>query len=198
MSASTQHLAGLDAVDGERGDPGEHVRNSTENRVTRVCPSVLFCENYSCKIEHNWHDPTPTCDTFFPSLYGRWTTTPDTTLGQAGEQVAAEHLAASDTRSWSANYRTRWGASWNIVARPRWARWRSCEVKGAAGGRARGRAVRRGRARQAGPGAEDGPAAGCWRTGDRPYAAVIRFDAIGRHVRRVRATAVAGTPGGRV
>ncbi len=97
-------------------------------------------------------------------------------LGRAGERLAAEHLRRLGYEIVERNYRTRWGEL-DIVARSE-RTLAFCEVKTRrAGGRAGGPfdAV--------GPGkrAQVRRMAGRWlvERRDRPYADVIRFDAIG-------------------
>jgi putative endonuclease len=97
-------------------------------------------------------------------------------LGQTGEQLAAEHLLRLGYEIVERNYRTRWGEL-DIVAR-RGTTLAFCEIK-----------TRRDGGRAGGPFDAVGPAkraqvrkmAGRWlvERRDRPYAEVIRFDAIG-------------------
>lgn len=97
-------------------------------------------------------------------------------LGRAGEQLAAEHLRRLGYEIVECNYRTRWGEL-DIVARSG-STIAFCEVK-----------TRRAGGRAGGPFDAVGPSkraqvrkmAGSWliERRDRPYAAVIRFDAIG-------------------
>jgi putative endonuclease len=97
-------------------------------------------------------------------------------LGRAGEQLATEHLLRLGYEIVERNYRTRWGEL-DIVARSG-STLAFCEVK-----------TRRAGGRAGGPFDAIGPAkrtqvrrmAGCWlvERRDRPYADVIRFDAIG-------------------
>ncbi|MGH2856825.1 MAG: YraN family protein [Solirubrobacteraceae bacterium] len=101
---------------------------------------------------------------------------PDEPIGPAGERIAAEHLVALGYEIVERNYRTRWGEL-DIVAR-HGSILAFCEVKTRrAGGRAGGPldAVSRGkqvRVRRM---------ANSWlaQRRDRPYAATLRFDAIG-------------------
>jgi putative endonuclease len=97
-------------------------------------------------------------------------------LGQAGELLAAEHLTRLGFKLVQRNYRTRWGELDIVAFDGRTLVF--CEVK-----------TRRARGSAGGPFDAVGPAkqarvrkmAGRWlleRT-DRPYAEVIRFDAIG-------------------
>jgi len=100
-------------------------------------------------------------------------------LGQAGERLAAEHLARLGYEIVERNYRTRWGEL-DIVARTSGALV-FCEVK-----------TRRDAGRAGGPLDAVGPAkqgrvrrmAASWLAEhrDRPYAASIRFDVIGVRV----------------
>src|SRR5579875_2802707 len=97
-------------------------------------------------------------------------------LGRAGEQLAAEHLTRLGYEIVERNYRTRWGEL-DIVARCG-ATLAFCEVKTRrAGGRAGGALE----AIAAGKRAQVRKIAGRWlvERRDRPYADVIRFDAIG-------------------
>jgi putative endonuclease len=97
-------------------------------------------------------------------------------LGRAGEQLATEHLRRLGYEIVERNYRTRWGEL-DIVARLG-STLAFCEVK-----------TRRAGGRAGGPFEAVGPAkraqvrkmAGRWlvERRDRPYADVIRFDAIG-------------------
>jgi putative endonuclease len=97
-------------------------------------------------------------------------------MGRAGEQLAAEHLLRLGYEIVERNYRTRWGEL-DIVARCG-STLTFCEVK-----------TRRAGGRAGGPFDAVGPAkrarvrkmAGSWlvERRDRPYADVIRFDAIG-------------------
>jgi putative endonuclease len=97
-------------------------------------------------------------------------------LGRVGEQVAAEHLSRLGYEIVERNYRTRWGEL-DIVARAG-RTLAFCEVKTRrAGGRAGGplQAVSPGKQ------ARVRRMASSWlrERRDRPYAAVVRFDAIG-------------------
>jgi putative endonuclease len=97
-------------------------------------------------------------------------------LGRTGEQLAAEHLSRLGYEIVERNYRTRWGEL-DIVARSG-ATLAFCEVKARrAGGRAGGALEAVGRGKQA----RVRKMAGSWlmERRDRPYADVIRFDAIG-------------------
>lgn len=97
-------------------------------------------------------------------------------LGRAGEELAAEHLLRLGYEIVERNYRTRWGEL-DIVARVG-ATLAFCEVKTRrAGGRAGGPFDAVGPGKQA----RVRKMAGRWLIDrrDRPYAAVIRFDAIG-------------------
>ena len=97
-------------------------------------------------------------------------------LGRAGEQLAAEHLLRLGYEIVERNYRTRWGEL-DIVARCD-ATLAFCEVKTRrAGGRAGGPFDAVGPGKQA----RVRKMAGSWlmERRDRPYADVIRFDAIG-------------------
>ncbi len=97
-------------------------------------------------------------------------------LGRTGEQLAAEHLRRLGYEIVERNYRTRWGEL-DIVARCGTVL-AFCEVK-----------TRRVGGRAGGPFDAVGPGkraqvrrmAGCWlvERRDRPYADIIRFDAIG-------------------
>src|SRR6201994_143227 len=97
-------------------------------------------------------------------------------LGRAGEELAAAHLLRLGYEIVERNYRTRWGEL-DIVARTG-ATLTFCEVK-----------TRRAGGRAGGPFEAGGPGkpgrvrkmAGSWlmERRDRPYADVIRFDAIG-------------------
>jgi putative endonuclease len=97
-------------------------------------------------------------------------------LGELGEQLAADHLARLGYDIVERNYRTRWGEL-DIVA-AQGSTLTFCEVK-----------TRRAGGRAGGPFDAVGPAkqsrvrkmAGSWLAArrDRPYAAQIRFDAIG-------------------
>jgi putative endonuclease len=101
---------------------------------------------------------------------------PGPTLGQAGEQLAAEHLSRLGYEIVERNYRTRWGEL-DIVARHD-GTLAFCEVKTRrAGGRAGGPFDAVGRDKQG----RVRKMASSWLLAhrDRPYAAVIRFDAIG-------------------
>jgi putative endonuclease len=100
----------------------------------------------------------------------------ENTLGRAGEALAAEHLVRLGYEIVERNYRTRWGEL-DIVARVG-ATLAFCEVKTRrAGGRAGGPFDAVGRGKQA----RVRKMAGSWlmERRDRPYADVIRFDAIG-------------------
>jgi putative endonuclease len=97
-------------------------------------------------------------------------------LGRTGEELAAEHLTRLGYEIVERNYRTRWGEL-DIVARAGMTL-AFCEVKTRrAGGRAGSalEAVSRGKQAQV------RKMAGSWlvERRDRPYADVIRFDAIG-------------------
>jgi putative endonuclease len=97
-------------------------------------------------------------------------------LGRAGEQLAAEHLRRLGYEILERNYRTRWGEL-DIVARLG-GTLAFCEVKTRrAGGRAGGPFDAVGRGKQT----RVRKMAGSWlmERRDRPYADVIRFDAIG-------------------
>ena len=97
-------------------------------------------------------------------------------LGRAGEQLAAEHLQRLGYEIVERNYRTRWGEL-DIVARAG-DTLAFCEVKTRrAGGRAGGPFDAVGRGKQV----RVRKMAGSWlvERRDRPYADVIRFDAIG-------------------
>jgi putative endonuclease len=97
-------------------------------------------------------------------------------VGGLGEQLAADHLSRLGYEIVQRNYRTRWGEL-DIVAR-RGQTLAFCEVKTrTAGGRAGGPLEAVGRGKQA----RVRKMAGRWLVEhrDRPYAAVIRFDAIG-------------------
>lgn len=97
-------------------------------------------------------------------------------LGRAGEQLAAEHLCRLGYEIVERNYSTRWGEL-DIVAR-RDATLMFCEVKSRrAGGRAGGALEAVGRDKQQ----RVRKMASSWLISrrDRPYAEVIRFDAIG-------------------
>jgi putative endonuclease len=101
---------------------------------------------------------------------------PGRDLGRAGEQMAAEHLVRLGYEIIERNYRTRWGEL-DIVARAG-STLAFCEVKTRrAGGRAGGPFDAVGPGKQA----RVRKMAGRWLMDrrDRPYAAVIRFDAIG-------------------
>jgi len=101
---------------------------------------------------------------------------PGRDLGRAGEQMAAEHLVRLGYEIIERNYRTRWGEL-DIVARAG-STLAFCEVKTRrAGGRAGGPFDAVGPGKQA----RVRKMAGRWLIDrrDRPYAAVIRFDAIG-------------------
>jgi len=101
---------------------------------------------------------------------------PGHTLGQAGEQLAAEHLSRLGYEIVERNYRTRWGEL-DIVAR-HGDTLAFCEVKARrAGGRAGGPFDAVGRGKQG----RVRKMASSWLLAhrDRPYADVIRFDAIG-------------------
>jgi putative endonuclease len=103
-------------------------------------------------------------------------TEPENNLGRTGEQLAAEHLRRLGYEVVERNYRTRWGEL-DIVARVG-ATLAFCEVKTRrAGGRAGGPFDAVGPGKQA----RVRKMAGSWliERRDRPYAAVIRFDAIG-------------------
>jgi putative endonuclease len=97
-------------------------------------------------------------------------------LGRAGEQLAAEHLVRLGYEIVERNYRTRWGEL-DIVARAG-RTLAFCEVKTR---RAGGRAGRPFDAVGPGKQARVRKMAGRWLIDrrDRPYADVIRFDAIG-------------------
>jgi putative endonuclease len=97
-------------------------------------------------------------------------------LGRLGEQLAAEHLERRGFRIVERNYRTRWGELDVVAYDGRTLAF--CEVKTRRLSPGEGnpfealRALKRSRVRKM---------AGSWlieRT-DRPYAAVVRFDAIG-------------------
>jgi putative endonuclease len=97
-------------------------------------------------------------------------------LGRFGEQLAAEHLLRLGYEIVERNYRTRWGEL-DIVAR-HGTTLAFCEVKTRrAGGRAGGPFDAVGPGKQA----RVRKMAGSWlaERRDRPYAEVIRFDAIG-------------------
>ncbi|HWD74655.1 MAG TPA: YraN family protein [Solirubrobacteraceae bacterium] len=97
-------------------------------------------------------------------------------LGRTGEQLAAEHLLRLGYEIVERNYRTRWGEL-DIVARTG-RTLAFCEVKTRrAGGSAGGPFDAVGRGKQA----RVRKMAGSWliERRDRPYADVIRFDAIG-------------------
>jgi putative endonuclease len=97
-------------------------------------------------------------------------------LGRAGEQLAADHLLRLGYEIVERNYRTRWGEL-DIVARVG-RTLAFCEVKTRrAGGRAGGPFDAVGRNKQV----RVRKMAGSWlvERRDRPYAEVIRFDAIG-------------------
>jgi putative endonuclease len=101
---------------------------------------------------------------------------PGPDLGRAGEQMAAEHLVRLGYEIVERNYRTRWGEL-DIVARTG-STLAFCEVKTRrAGGRAGGPFDAVGPGKQA----RVRKMAGRWLIDrrDRPYADVIRFDAIG-------------------
>ncbi len=101
---------------------------------------------------------------------------PDNAIGRAGEQLAAEHLERLGYEIVERNYRTRWGEL-DIVARVG-ATLAFCEVKTrTAGGRAGGPFDAVGHKKQV----RVRKMAGSWlvERRDRPYADVIRFDAIG-------------------
>jgi putative endonuclease len=100
----------------------------------------------------------------------------ENTLGRAGEQLAAEHLVRLGYEIVERNYRTRWGEL-DIVARAG-ATLAFCEVKTRrVGGRAGGPFDAVGPGKQA----RVRKMAGSWLMDrrDRPFAEVIRFDAIG-------------------
>jgi putative endonuclease len=97
-------------------------------------------------------------------------------LGRAGEELAAAHLLRLGYEIVERNYRTRWGEL-DIVARAG-STLTFCEVKTRrAGGRAGGPFDAVGRDKQT----RVRKMAGSWlvERRDRPYAEVIRFDAIG-------------------
>src|ERR1700742_1095900 len=97
-------------------------------------------------------------------------------LGRAGERLAAAHLVRLGYEIVERNYRTRWGEL-DIVARAG-RTLAFCEVKTRrAGGRAGGPLEAVGRKKQT----QVRKMAGSWlvQRRDRPYADVIRFDAIG-------------------
>ncbi|HWE08548.1 MAG TPA: YraN family protein [Solirubrobacteraceae bacterium] len=97
-------------------------------------------------------------------------------LGRTGEQLATEHLLRLGYEIVERNYRTRWGEL-DIVARTG-GTLAFCEVKTRrAGGRAGGPFDAVGPGKQA----RVRKMAGSWliERRDRPYADVIRFDAIG-------------------
>ncbi|MFL5862195.1 MAG: YraN family protein [Solirubrobacteraceae bacterium] len=103
-------------------------------------------------------------------------TDPGHQLGREGEQLAAEHLVRLGYEIVERNYRTRWGEL-DIVARAG-RTLAFCEVKTRrAGGRAGGPFDAVGSGKQA----RVRKMAGSWlmERRDRPYADVIRFDAIG-------------------
>jgi putative endonuclease len=98
------------------------------------------------------------------------------TLGRDGEQLAAEHLSRLGYEIVERNYRTRWGEL-DIVAR-QGRTLAFCEVKARrAGGSAGGPFEAVGRDKQT----RVRKMANSWLLAhrDRPYADVIRFDAIG-------------------
>jgi putative endonuclease len=100
----------------------------------------------------------------------------ENSLGRAGERLAADHLVRLGYEIVERNYRTRWGEL-DIVARAG-ATLAFCEVKTRrAGGRAGGPFDAVGPGKQA----RVRKMAGRWLMDrrDRPYAEVIRFDAIG-------------------
>ena len=100
----------------------------------------------------------------------------ENSLGRAGEALAAEHLRRLGYEIVERNYRTRWGEL-DIVARAG-ATLAFCEVKTRrAGGRAGGPFDAVGPGKQA----RVRKMAGSWlmERRERPYADVIRFDAIG-------------------
>jgi putative endonuclease len=97
-------------------------------------------------------------------------------MGQAGEDLATEHLVRLGYEIVERNYRTRWGEL-DIIARCG-STLAFCEVKTRrAGGRAGGPFDALGPAKRA----QVRRMAGSWlvERRDRPYADVIRFDAIG-------------------
>jgi putative endonuclease len=97
-------------------------------------------------------------------------------LGRTGEELAAQHLLRLGFQIVERNYRTRWGEL-DIVARAG-STLAFCEVKTRrAGGRAGGPLDAVGRDKQM----RVRKMAGSWlmERRDRPYADVIRFDAIG-------------------
>jgi putative endonuclease len=97
-------------------------------------------------------------------------------LGRTGETLAAEHLSRLGYEILERNYRTRWGEL-DIIARAG-RTLAFCEVKTRrAGGRAGGPFDAVGRDKQT----RVRKMAGSWlmERRDRPYADVIRFDAIG-------------------
>src|ERR1700761_3622260 len=97
-------------------------------------------------------------------------------MGRTGEDLAAEHLLRLGYEIVERNYRTRWGEL-DIVARAERTR-AFCEVKTRrAGGRAGGPFDAVGHGKQV----RVRKMAGSWlvERRDRPYADVIRFDAIG-------------------
>jgi putative endonuclease len=101
---------------------------------------------------------------------------PGPSLGPAGEQLASEHLSRLGYEIVERNYRTRWGEL-DIVAR-QGTTLAFCEVKSRrAGGRAGRPFDAVGRDKQV----RVRRMASSWllEHRDRPYAAVIRFDAIG-------------------
>jgi putative endonuclease len=97
-------------------------------------------------------------------------------LGRLGEQLAAEHLERRGFRIVERNYRTRWGELDVVAYDGRTLAF--CEVKTRRLSPAEGnpfealRALKRSRVRKM---------AGSWliERADRPYAEVVRFDAIG-------------------
>jgi putative endonuclease len=100
----------------------------------------------------------------------------ENTLGRAGEQLAAEHLLRLGYEIVERNYRTRWGEL-DIVARAG-GTLAFCEVKTRrAGGRAGGPFDAVGPGKQAR--VRKMGASWLMERRDRPYADVIRFDAIG-------------------
>jgi putative endonuclease len=97
-------------------------------------------------------------------------------LGSAGEQLAAEHLVRRGFRIVERNYRTRWGELDIVAFDGRTLAF--CEVKTRRAGGTRGGALEAVRPAKR---AQVRRMAASWlgERRDRPYAAVLRFDAIG-------------------
>jgi putative endonuclease len=131
-----------------------------------------FCRPFCDRIGTIWHTQV----TFSHLGFFGVGNDAENDLGRTGEELAAEHLLRLGYEIVERNYRTRWGEL-DIVARAG-STLAFCEVKTRrAGGRAGGPFDAVGRNKQV----RVRKMAGSWlvERRDRPYADVIRFDAIG-------------------